>query len=94
MSSSSNSLSDVPQYRAVFYGGRLGTDKLARRFSCATKALAIRVEFIFEPDPLTAIDAGVSKDPTVIFDSELMLEGLVRAEDITQAVGEYLSLSA
>jgi len=84
---------EYPLYEAIFYGDRVGTDKLARRFNCATKALAIRVEFIFEHDPLKAIDAGVSKDPTVIFDNKLMLEGLVQAEDITQAVAEYLMLS-
>ena len=81
---------DYPLYSVVFYGDRVGTDKLARRFSCATKILPIRVEFIFEHDPLKALDKGISKDPTVVFDNKLIMEGLIQAEEITKQVKSYL----
>ena len=90
MSSSKKINPDYPLYRVVFFGDRVGTDKLARRFSCATKIFPIRVEFIFEHDPLKALDKGVSKDPTVIFDKKLIIEGLIQAEEITKQVESYL----
>ncbi len=34
-----------PLYEAVFYGEHVGTEKLSRRFSCATRFLPIRVAY-------------------------------------------------
>jgi len=78
-------------YHAIFYGDRINTDKLSRRFSCATKFLPISVNYTFEHDPLKALDAGVSKDPTLVFDGKLQIEGLIQAEDITEQVENYLA---
>jgi len=79
-----------PLYEAVFYGDRVGTEKLSRRFSCATRFLPVRVSYTFEHDSLKALDKGVSKDPTLIFDKKLIMEGLFQAEEITKQVESYL----
>ena len=84
--------SEYPLYKAIFYGDRVGTEKLSRRFSCATRFLPIRVAYTFEYDSLKAIEAGVLTDPTVIFDKKLIFEGLVQAESMTPAVKKYLNL--
>ena len=84
---------EYPLYEAVFYGDRVGTEKLSRRFGCATRFLPIHITYTFEHDSLKAIEAGVLTDPTVIFDKKLIFEGLVQAESMTPAVKKYLNLT-
>lgn len=76
---------EYPLLHGVLYGNPLSTAKLSKRLSCAIKHLQVRVEFVYEPDTQKAVDAGIAKDPTFVLDGEIFLEGLVQAEEITEA---------
>ncbi len=76
---------EYPLYEAVLYGDRILTAKFSKRLSCAIKHLPIRVRFRYEYDTIKAIEAGVSKDPTLMVDGKIFLEGLIAAEEITRA---------
>jgi hypothetical protein len=79
-----------PLFHAVLYGDRVSTAKFSKRLSCAIKHLPLRVEFTYEHDTLKAVETGVTKDPTLVLDGEIFLEGLVQAEEITQAFEKKL----
>ena len=76
---------EYPLFAAVLYGDRVSTAKFSKRLSCAIKHLPLRVVFHYEYDTQKALDAGVRKDPTLVLDGEIFLEGLVAAEMITEA---------
>ena len=76
---------EYPLFSAVLYGDRVSTAKFSKRLSCAIKHLPLRVAFHYEHDTQKALDAGVRKDPTLVLDGEIFLEGLVAAETITEA---------
>jgi len=77
--------SKYPLFHAVLYGDRVSTAKFSKRLSCAIKHLPLRVEFTYEYDTEKAVEKGVVKDPTLVLDGEIFLEGLVQAETITDA---------
>ncbi len=81
---------EYPLYEAVLYGDKVLTAKFSKRLSCAIKHLPLRVVFRYEYDTTKALEAGVSKDPTLVLDGEIFLEGLVSAEEITQAFEKLL----
>ena len=76
---------EYPLFHAVLYGDRILTAKFSRRLSCAIKHLPLRVRFTYEYDTLKAVEQGITKDPTLVLDGEIFLEGLVQAEAITDA---------
>jgi len=76
--------SEYPLYHAVLYGDKHLSAKLSKRLSCAIKHLPLRVEFRYEYDTQKALEAGVKKDPTLVLDNKIFLQGLVQAEEITQ----------
>ena len=76
---------EYPLFHAVLYGDRVSTAKFSKRLSCAIKHLPLRVAFHYEYDTQKALDAGVRKDPTLVLDGEIFLEGLVAAETITES---------
>ncbi len=76
---------EFPLFHAVLYGDKVSTAKFSKRLSCAIKHLPLRVEFRYEHDTLKAIEKGIAKDPTLVLDGEIFLEGLVQAEEITGA---------
>jgi len=77
--------SEYPLFHAVLYGDRVSTAKFSKRLSCAIKHLPLRVEFRYEYNTEKAVEKGVVKDPTLVLDGEIFLEGLVQAETITEA---------
>jgi len=81
---------EYPLFHVVLYGDRVSTAKLSKRLSCAIKHLPLRVAFHYEHDTQKALDAGVRKDPTLVLDGEIFLEGLVAAEEITEALEKRL----
>ena len=81
---------EYPLFEAVVYGSMVECAKFSKRLSCAIKHLPIRVRFTYEYDTLKAIEAGISKDPTLLLNSEIFLEGLVQAEEITKAFEKRL----
>jgi hypothetical protein len=74
-----------PLFHAVLYGDRVSTAKFSKRLSCAIKHLPLRVEFTYEYDTEKSLEKGITKDPTLVLDKEIFLEGLVQAETITEA---------
>ena len=79
-----------PLYKAVLFGDKINCAKLSKRLSCAIKHLPIRVEFSFEYDTQKAIDKGITKDPTLLLNGNIFIEGLVQAEDITLKFEELI----
>lgn len=73
---------DYPFYRAKIYGDKLHCAKLSKRLSCTIKHLPVRVAFSFEYDSQKALDRGIQKDPTMLLDGEIFIEGLIQAEEI------------
>ncbi|HHD78493.1 MAG TPA: hypothetical protein ENK98_02455 [Epsilonproteobacteria bacterium] len=80
-----------PLFHAVLYGDKVSTAKFSKRLCCAIKHLPLRVKFTFEYDTLKAVGKGVVHDPTLTLDGEIFLEGLVQAEEITEAFERILS---
>ena len=74
---------EYPLYKAVLYGDKINCAKLSKRLSCAVKHLPLRVEFSFEYDTKKAVEMGITKDPTLLLDGNIFIEGLAQAEDIT-----------
>lgn len=83
---------EYPMFHAVLYGDKVSTAKFSKRLSCAIKHLPLRVKFTFEYDTLKAVKKGVVQDPTLTLDGEIFLEGLVQAEEITEAFESLLKL--
>ncbi|WP_456428401.1 hypothetical protein [Nitratifractor sp.] len=83
-------LTEVPLHEAVLYGDRVLTAKFSKRLSCAIKHLPIRLRFRYNHSTEEAIERGIAKDPTLVLDGEIFLEGLVPAEEITRAFEAYL----
>ena len=81
---------EYPLFHAVLYGDRISTAKFSKRLSCAIKHLPLRVEFRYEYDTMKAVEKGIAKDPTLVLDGEIFLEGLVQAEEITEAFEHLL----
>ena len=81
---------ESPLFFAVLYGDRVSTAKFSKRLSCAIKHLPLRVAFHYEHDTQKALDVGVRKEPTLVLDGEIFLEGLVAAEEITEAFEKRL----
>lgn len=79
-----------PLYKAVLFGDKINCAKLSKRLSCAIKHLPIRVEFSFEYDTQKAVDKGITKDPTLLLNGNIFIEGLVQAEDITLKFEELI----
>ncbi len=76
---------EYPLHEAVIYGSRLDCAKFSKRLSCAIKHLPIRVRFSYEHNSEQALGKGIIKDPTLVLDGAIFLEGLTQAEDITKA---------
>ena len=81
---------NAPLFKAVLYGDKNLTAKLSKRVSCAIKHLPLRVEFTYNYNIKDAIEAGVAKDPTLILNGEIFIEGLMQAEDITKKFEQFL----
>ncbi|WP_457603110.1 rhodanese-like domain-containing protein [Nitratifractor sp.] len=83
-------LAGLPLHEAVLYGDRILTAKFSKRLSCAIKHLPIRVQFAYNHSTEEAIERGIAKDPTLVLDGEIFLEGLVSAEEITESFERFL----
>ena len=83
---------EYPLFNAVIYGSRVECAKFSKRLSCAVKHLPLRIKFWFEYDTLTAIEKGIAKDPTLVLDGKIFIEGLVSSEEITKKFEELLKL--
>ncbi len=84
--------SEYPLFHALLYGDKVATAKLSKRVSCTIKYLPIRLSFTYEYDTLKAIEAGIIKDPTLVLNDEIFLEGLLTAEEIADAFAKLLKI--
>ncbi|WP_457744153.1 hypothetical protein [Sulfurimonas sp.] len=75
---------EYPLHEALIYGSKVECAKFSKRLSCAIKHLPLRVRFSYEYNTLKAIEKGIIKDPTLLLDGEIFVEGLAQAEEITQ----------
>lgn len=75
---------EYPLYEATLYGDRVLTQKLTKRLGCSIKHLPIRIKFNYEYDTLKAIEKGIRKDPTLVLNGKIFLDGLPTAEEITE----------
>jgi predicted DsbA family dithiol-disulfide isomerase len=46
--------------------------------------LPLRIKFSYEYDTAKAVEKGISKDPTLVLEDEIFLEGLAEAEVMTE----------
>ena len=83
-------LSDLPLHKCTIYGDRVLSAKLSKRLSCAIKHLPIRLQFNYNRNIEDAVSLGITKDPTLILDGKIFIEGLIQAEDITRRFEEML----
>ena len=81
---------DLPMHEAVLYGDRVLTAKFSKRLSCAIRHLPIRLRFRYNHSTEEAIERGIAKDPTLVLDGEIFLEGLVSAAEITESFEQFL----
>jgi len=81
----------TPLFHALLYGDKTATSKLSKRLSCAIKHLPLRVQFEYEYNTEKAIETGIQKDPTLVLDGEIFLEGLPQAEEISEAFEKILN---
>ena len=81
---------ETPLLHALLYGDKVATAKLSKRLSCAIKHLPLLVQFEYEYSTEKAIEAGITKNPTLLLDGEIFLEGLPQAERITEAFEKRL----
>lgn len=82
--------SEYPLFEALIYGSRIDCAKFSKRLSCSIKHLPLRLRFSYEYDVQKALDKGITKDPTLTLNSQIFLEGLLQAEDITKAFEKFL----
>lgn len=82
---------EYPLHKVIIYGDKISCAKLSKRLSCAIKHLPIRVHFSYEHDAKKALNPSVTKDPTIVVDSKIFLEGLVQTEEITNAFEKLLT---
>jgi len=82
---------EYPLYYGIIYGNKISSAKFSKRVSCSVKHMPLRLEFSFEYDTLKAIENGITKDPTLVLEGEIFLEGLVQAEEITKAFQRKLN---
>ena len=73
-----------PLFEAVLYGDKILCAKLSKRLSCAIKYLPLRVKFYCEYDTQKAIEKAITKDPTLMLDGKIFIQGLIEAEEITE----------
>ena len=79
-----------PLFQAVLYGDRTLSAKFSKRLSCSIKHLPLRVQFIYEYSSQKAIEKGVTKDPTLVLDGAIFIQGLVQAEEMTKKFQELI----
>lgn len=86
-------LTNLPLHKCTIYGDKILSKKLSKRLSCAIKHLPIRLQFNYNYNTLDAINLGISKDPTLVLDGKIFIEGLIQAEDITRRFENFLKSS-
>lgn len=82
-----------PLLEGIIYGDATLSLKLAKRLVCGVKHLPLRLSLSIITDTVAAIEAGVSRDPTLFINGKPFIEGLVAAETLTAAFESLLKES-
>jgi len=85
-------LDNLALNEAIIYGDKVLSQKLSKRLSCAIKHLPIRLKFSYNYSIEDAIDIGISKDPTMVLNSQIFIEGLISTEEITEKFERFLNM--
>jgi len=75
---------DFPLYELYIYGSKLECLKISKRIMCSVKHLPLRVKAHYIHDTQKAIENGIRKDPSVMLNNTVIIEGLISAEEIEQ----------
>ncbi len=75
---------DYPFFKVEIHGSNNERVKLAKRLVCALKHLPLRLNIAYEKDTEKSIEAGVTKDPTLVYHDRFLAEGLVSAEELME----------
>jgi len=84
------------QYSLFFvtiHGSEYERTKLSKRLVCAVKHLPLRLTIHYEKDIEKSIEIGVRKDPTLTMGKEILVEGLVSAEKLTEIFQKLLKIN-
>ena len=79
-----------PLYMGIVYGSKIDSTKLFKRLTCAVKHLPVRIELTFEYDPLMAMDKGITKDPTFMLGSSIVVQGLLQTEELEKEIKKFI----
>ena len=75
---------EYPLFAVTIHGSDRERVKLSKRLVCALKHLPLRLQIRYEKDAEKSIALGVRKDPTLMLGEEMLAEGLVSAETLTE----------
>lgn len=75
--------SEWPLFEVTIHGSAVERVKLSKRLVCSVKHLPLRLTINYEKDTERSIEAGISKDPTLVLDGKIIAEGLVPAEKLS-----------
>jgi hypothetical protein len=81
---------EYPLFAVTIHGSDRERVKLSKRLVCAIKHLPLRLTIRYEKDAEKSIEAGVSKDPTLMLGDKILAEGLVSAEELTEIFEQLL----
>lgn len=82
-------LKNVPVVHAVIYGNREEAAKLQKRVACASRRFHISWQFKTQTDPFEAIDFGIIRQPSLVIDGRVVVEGLSATEEIENVLESY-----
>ncbi len=78
----------------TIHGSAVERAKLAKRLACAIKHLPLRLKIAYEKDPRRSMERGVGADPTLEWEGQLLAEGLVSAERLSEIFEALLAQGA
>ena len=82
--------SEYPLFEVTIHGSKQERIKLSKRLVCAVKHLPLRLNICYEKDTQKSIDKGVQKDPSLLLKDEIIAEGLVSAESLSETFEKLL----
>lgn len=82
-----------PLFNITIHGSDRERVKISKRLMCAVKHLPLRLQVHYEKNAINSIEKGISKDPTIVCNDHILLEGLVSAEEITETFKNLLKES-
>jgi len=79
-----------PLFEVTIHGSEKERVKLSKRLVCAVKHLPLRLRIRYEKETARSVEAGIAYDPTLTLEKEILAEGLVPAERLTEIFEKLL----